>query len=448
MKKLKKAVLCLLVTAVFFLMAGCDSNTNKSLSMFLGDPQHSGLYNTQGVSELHGLKWKFKTEGRIFASPTLYNNVVYIGSDDKNFYAFESKTGKLKWKYATEGAIKSTAAVYNGNVLFMSYDGNFYNLDASDGKLNWKFKTEGEMPRHIDNSFEKGPVSLAKTFAWDMYLSSPVVYDDTICFGCGDGNVYSIDMNGKLKWKYKTGNVVHSSPAYWDNKIYIGSFDNKFYALNSKTGEKIWDFQTGSDDTNHIMEGIPNSPVIKDGIVYFGCHDSNLYALDATSGKQVWTANHGTSWVHNNPAVFNNKLYYSYFDGLVSVDAKTGLNNGFLNPGKSYELSTPAVAGNMIYVGVLDGTLIAVDTTSNGENTKWTFETEGHKADPVKMLNAEGKVKSDFTPSEEEIKKYEGNLELAYLNQYTQLGPVFSSPVIDDGTIYFGSTDGYLYAIY
>ena len=40
----------------------------------------------------------------------------------------------------------------------------------------------------------------------------------------------------KLRWKFQTGNVVHASPAVSaDGRVYIGSFDSYFYALDATT---------------------------------------------------------------------------------------------------------------------------------------------------------------------------------------------------------------------
>jgi outer membrane protein assembly factor BamB len=35
-----------------------------------------------------------------------------------------------------------------------------------------------------------------------------------VYFGSGDGNLYALDSaTGELRWKFKTGDVVHASPA-------------------------------------------------------------------------------------------------------------------------------------------------------------------------------------------------------------------------------------------
>ena len=44
-------------------------------------------------------------------------------------------------------------------------------------------------------------------------------------------------------WEFETGRDVHSSPAIGsDGTVYVGSFDHKLYAINGKTGVKLWEY--------------------------------------------------------------------------------------------------------------------------------------------------------------------------------------------------------------
>jgi outer membrane protein assembly factor BamB len=106
------------------------------------------------------------------------------------------------------------------------------------------------------------------------------VWNGGVYFGSGDGNDYALDAaSGVLKWKFKTGDVVHSSPAISGGALYIGSWDTYLYALDATSGKELWRFKTGEDAEIHNHVGIQASPAIADGTVYFGCRDSNVYAL-------------------------------------------------------------------------------------------------------------------------------------------------------------------------
>ena len=52
---------------------------------------------------------------------------------------------------------------------------------------------------------------------------------------------------GTVLWEFETGGYVTSSPAVGpDGTVYVGSSDNKLYALNGKSGVKLWEFRSGS----------------------------------------------------------------------------------------------------------------------------------------------------------------------------------------------------------
>ena len=78
---------------------------------------------------------------------------------------------------------------------------------------------------------------------------------------------------------------MSSSPAIGsDGTVYVGSEDNKLYAINGKTGVKLWEFETGS--------WVLSSPAIgSDGTVYVGSEDYKLYAIKTDSkglAKSPW----------------------------------------------------------------------------------------------------------------------------------------------------------------
>ena len=86
-------------------------------------------------------------------------------------------------------------------------------------------------------------------------------------------------------WEFETGGKVTSSPAIGsDGTVYVGSHDNKLYAINGKSGVKLWEFETG--------DSVYSSPAIgSDGTVYVGSYDKKLYAIKTESkglAKSPW----------------------------------------------------------------------------------------------------------------------------------------------------------------
>ena len=85
-------------------------------------------------------------------------------------------------------------------------------------------------------------------------------------------------QTGDKLWEFETGGIVRSTPALGaDGVLYVGSADNKVYALDTEDGNKLWEFVTGGP--------VNSSPTLSDdGVLYVGADDKNLYAIQASSG--------------------------------------------------------------------------------------------------------------------------------------------------------------------
>ena len=273
-------------------------------AMFRADLAHTGVYKAPGVSSLRGVKWKFHTNGQVISSPAVVGGAVYVGSTDHFLYALDAVTGAVRWKFDAKSRVVSSPAVAGGIIYFLSYDSNLYAVSAATGTEKWHFTTGGEHRFTALHLHGVQPVAEQMPDPFDCYLSSPMVWNGAVYFGSSDGNVYAVDAaNGSLRWKFRTGDVVHATPAIAGGTVYVGSWDSFFYALDAATGKEKWRFKTGEDPDVHNQVGIQSSAAVMDGIVYFGCRDSNFYALDAATGDKKWAFNNKGSWVVGSPAV-------------------------------------------------------------------------------------------------------------------------------------------------
>jgi len=417
------------------------ATAKETATMFRGDPGHTGLYLTAGPETLN-LKWAFATGESILSSPTVANETVYVGSSDNKLYAVDTKTGQAKWQFETQGNVASSPAVAGNTVFVLSLDGKLYAVDASTGKSRWTFTTGGE---HRFSALGVGglkPSSEMMPDPWDLFISSPTVVDGVVYFGSGDSHVYAVDAaTGGLKWKFKTGDVVHASPAIADGLVYIGSFDTYFYALNAATGELVWKFKTKDDPESHLMMGIPGSAAVGNGLVYFGCRDANFYALDAKDGKLRWQFSLGQSWVIASPALVGEEVFFTTSDTrkFEVLNALTGAEKYSLSY-HIYSFSSPAIAGDHAYFGSFDGTVYAVDLKAKKYSS--TFSAPGLKLNGPRFLDKDGEPSPSFW-----IGETLDDVIVSLRVKLFSLGSMLSSPTVADGVIYIGSTDGHLYAL-
>jgi eukaryotic-like serine/threonine-protein kinase len=413
-------------------------------TMFHGNLAHTGVYDSAGPAEFHNVKWAFHTGAAIVASPAIADGVVYIPSMDGHLYAINQETGKEKWNFKSSMPIASSPAVAAGLIYFVSSGGALDAVDIATGKIKWVLPTEYE--RKFEAKNLHGYPSAAQTMpdAWDMFTSSPAVANGKVFFGSGDGNVYAADaQTGVLQWKFATKDVVHASPAVVGGTVYIGSWDSYLYAIYAETGQQKWAFKTGEDAAIHNQVGFQSSPAVVDGVVYVGCRDAHVYAIDAVTGREKWDYPTSKSWVIGTPAVRDGVVYAGTSDSsrFMALNAKTGRLR-FNFDAKSYMFSSPALAGDVAYAGDHNGRLYAINIKTG--KLVWEFQTDAAKKDPFKILNADGTLNQEalYAPGF-------GDFEDMYLAmfKFMSIGAIVSSPVVDNGVVYFGSMDGNLYAV-
>jgi outer membrane protein assembly factor BamB len=378
----------------------------------------------------------------VLSTPAVVDGVAYVGSSDAHVYAIRIADGTEVWKIRTGLDVSSSPAVAGGLVYFGSRDGTVYAVDAATGASRWTFETEGERRFTAPGIHGLLPSTEMMPDPFDLFTSSPVVVDGVVYIGSGDGHVYALGAaDGVLRWKFRTGDVVHATPAVANGVVYVGSWDRYLYALRADTGALVWRFETGDDTAIYNQIGIASSAAVVDGVVLFGCRDGHFYAVDAATGERRWAENNQGGWVVASPAVQDGVVYFPTSDGtqFKAIRIATG-ELVWRTVNRAVSFSSPAIAGGVVYFGTHDGRLNALDLATGGPRA--AFETEGHVANGPTFLDVEGRIDT--------AKIYRGrtlDAIFAGLERQFSLGSVLSSPVIVDGVAYFGSTDGNVYAV-
>jgi len=204
---------------------------------------------------------------------------------------------------------------------------------------------------------------------------------------------------GGAPWAFPTGKGIFSMPVIGpDGRIYVGSADRTFYALE-RDGTVAWTVQTG--------EIIDSAALLDDaGVVYFGSGDGTLYARRAGSGAEVWAfdadppAATGAfiDWFEANVAMGPDRTLYVPNDNSLTyaIDPETrAVRWRFQTADQTWSL--PAVdpergllfMGNNNLLALLGPNTFAIDAAS-GE-TRWSHATDGTIA-ASPMLTPDGLV--------------------------------------------------------
>ncbi|MBV8838357.1 MAG: PQQ-binding-like beta-propeller repeat protein [Alphaproteobacteria bacterium] len=128
-----------------------------------------------------------------------------------------------------------------------------------------------------------------------------------------------------------------ASPLVKDGIMYVITGNDDVFALNAKTGELLWEYWSGIDQSiSTVCCGWVNRGLaMGDGMLFFGQLDARVVALDMKTGKVLWKTEL-EKW-QNGYGITSAPLYY---DGLVysgitggefgvrgrltALDAKTG----------------------------------------------------------------------------------------------------------------------------
>jgi outer membrane protein assembly factor BamB len=282
------------------------------------------------------------------------------------------------------------------------------NVEIAEGTKIWEFRTE------------------------ERIETSPAIDPNGVIYvGSFDNKLYAINPNGTKLWEFETGGFIrYSSPAIsTDGIIYVGSNDNKFYAINPN-GAKKWEFLTEGE--------IYSSPAIGiDGTIYVGS-EGTLYAINPDGAKK-WELLTGGG-IYSSPAIG--------VDGTIYVGSGSTLYAINPNGTKLWEFltvstinSSPAIdSNNTIYIGSYDHKLYAINP--NGTK-KWEFTT-GSYVYSSPTIGTDGTI---YVGSNDK-KLYAINPSGTKKWEFLTGGPIHASPIIgDDEVIYVAGYDGKLYAI-
>jgi outer membrane protein assembly factor BamB len=276
--------------------------------------------------------------------------------------------------------------------------------------------------------------------------SSPAVDpgNGTIYVGSNDNKLYAINPNGTQKWAFTTGGDVLSSPAVGsDGTIYVGSNDNRVYAIDPGGTEK-WQFVTGGD--------VRSSPAIaSDGTIYIGSNDGFMYALDPTTGAQKpgWPFNTGAPLSLGHPGIgpdgaiyFTalNTVYARYPDGSIKWTVVLGPSPGSDNdymPGVDPNTGT-------VYTDV-PGNAVAALNPANGSEI-WRVGVRSD-VDSTPIVGPDGTIY--FGTDDDAFALFAVTSGGAVRWEFTTGDDVDTSPALspDASVVYAVSNDGNVYAV-
>ncbi len=344
-----------------------------------------------------------------------------------------------RWRFDARGAVRGSPRVAQGVVYVGSGDGNLYAVDEKAGRELW----------HTDMG---APVIGTPAISADLgtiFVTSRAPY------------LHALDRRtGKMRWRFRTGEPLPflwgfdfwaSSPALSGNAVYFGAVDGHVYAVDARTGREIWKFAT----KGRVLA----SPAVDRGVVYVGSVDGRLYALDAATGRPAFTfetkgvgidsekVGFDRTSIVSSPALSDELVYFGGRDGFFyAVERKTGRERWRYDHQVSWVMSSPRLSSALVFVGSSDGHFFHALRAATGEEV-WRFRTSGRvlSSGAVAEEGDSGPGVVYFGCSDGRLYAVDAQTGVERW-RFTTGDQILSSPFVSNGSVFVGSDDGGLYA--
>jgi len=369
--------------------AGSPPRMGEPWRFFHNDAGHRG-YVSEGPRPPLSMAWATNVGGTILlASPVIADGRVYVGTgfseslDDCAVHALDLVTGRPLWRTPVDSSIQHSLAVWEDNVLAVSQAAKLYCLDR-DGKQKWVASLA-----HEEND------------RWE--LSFPVTDGKVVYAGrCNGFGAYSLE-DGKPLWKQPGGRDwwphVYSGPSLGSGLVYQGGPFMR--ALDPASGEIVWNQAKTVVSTVAVVPAVVERNEAGDRLYVFQ-NQKTLLCLDGKTGDVIW-------------------------QGRMDRPASTGQSGGSADQGIEVplgnETGTPAVGERVVCVG--------------GGQVKWPGDDKPSAA-MHGFDKQTGRLLWRFPVTAGVVSS---------IPYHRDEATITSSPVIVGEIVYFGSNDGYFYAL-
>jgi len=385
------------------------------------------------------VEWQFKAQGRVAGQPVIYKNLVYILAGQS--LSVLNKAGELQWQYKLKAKTYSKVAIENDTIYLLADNG--LHAITLNGEKKWFFASL-DKPLSIEGEtwgWGKGEF----IDPWSWYRSSPIIVKDKVIFGNANGTYALSSKTGEKLWQVNTG-ITQTKPAYHDGVVVIGSWDNNLYGINENDGSIAWKFisripQGAMADWNG-WEGFNLDPIIYNGLVYVGNRGSYFYAINAKTGIEQWSSQYAGTWIGSAAIESNGEIFFGTSDGysLIGLNAKTG-SQTLLHLNDFYNFAQPQASDTTVYFATVSGQLFAVNKKTS--QSKLIFSTPPSIKNYPSVVKETGGLKRKYGVKG----KYTNATEFKDVDyMHKQLDSILSI-TLENQMTYLGSASGNVYAI-
>ncbi len=256
------------------------------------------LYGFDLISGNLTMQYEALDTAAIRSTPAIDNGVIYFGDWDGRIYALDIVSQDTIWTartydtqpYPTFGQVNTHMLVYDSLLLFGARNPTLQVFNKNNGNLVWDYTVPGggwisgdplvqhdtlfiggsDCNRFFAFNVFTGEMYWSYTFLYNNF-SKPLICENYIVFTTGNayayqgtnygiGYLYALNKSdGEIHNFFQVGGNVFTSPAFMDNKLFMGSSDKHLYAIDSSLFMGgITDIRTTGCQSVDIVNLYPN----------------------------------------------------------------------------------------------------------------------------------------------------------------------------------------------
>ena len=188
---------------------------------------------------------------------TVKDNILTIYDIMNGLFVYNASDGSSIWTDVGDMLGRVNPVLFN-NTIYFGIEGGMRAMQADNGNSLWR---------------------LFGTSANPVVFYSPTIFNNLIYTIDTKANLYSIDLNGIIKWQINLGvnSPSYSAPFLSNNLIYLNSSSNELSAYTSENGTFKWK-----------KSGYLGQPLVANDNIYITDVNKQINCLDAITGNIKW----------------------------------------------------------------------------------------------------------------------------------------------------------------
>ena len=348
-----------------------------------------------------------------------------------------------------DSRLTASPVVGGGRIYAIDSQAHVYAYDVKTGNEVWDKRLAPKNGTDMPTLW--GMLGTPNTIQPPSGMGGGVAYDQGKVFvTSGFGVVYAMDAKtGERVWGQDIGVPIINAPVVSGGRVFVSTHDNHFYALAESDGRQLWSHQ-GIPETAGVLSS--TSAAVSGEFVIVPYSSGELYALRVQNGQVAWsdvlshsgqvTALSELDDIAGRPVIDRDAVFAISHSGVMAADnLSTGDRMWSRDIGGT---QTPLTAGDYVYVITGDSQILCL-TRKDGK-IRWVhqlpeFQDEKNQQRPITwngpLLVSDKLIATSSDGYMEAISPYTGQL----LGRVELDGGTSVAPIAADGTVYV-YTDG------